>query len=198
MELPDYLPERIREVVEVDRLSRFLLTQYMRSTVCTPPRHKGHLPPFSTVLTQVGQRHQCPHGCIACVFALVRQMQHGSASALRRSPPPAPSGACAFGRLVQQTEKRRCVSAWSLVHQAEKRRCCFLPRPSASSLTAWNLEQQTGKRRCCPPPTGFHLVIAPPTVPADARARGGSRRHREEEDDDEIDVPMMLRYAVFP
>ena len=27
MELPDYLPERIREVVEVDRLSRFLLTQ---------------------------------------------------------------------------------------------------------------------------------------------------------------------------
>ena len=135
MELPDYLPERIREVVEVDRLSRFLLTQYMRSTVCTPPRHKGHLPPFSTVLTQVGQRHQCPHGCIACVFALVRQMQHGSASALRSSPPPAPSAACAFGRLVQQTEKRRCVSAWSLVHQAEKRRCCFLPRPSASSLT---------------------------------------------------------------
>ena len=101
-------------------------------------------------------------------------------------------------RLVQQTEKRHCVFAWSLVHQAEKRRCCFLPRPSASSLTAWNLEQQAGKRRCCPPPTGFHLVIAPPTVPADARARGGSRRHREEEDDDEIDVPMMLRYAVFP
>ena len=38
-------------------------------------------------------------------------------------------------RLVQQTEKRHCVFAWSLVHQAEKRRCCFLPRPSASSLT---------------------------------------------------------------
>ena len=49
-----------------------------------------------------------------------------------------------------------------------------------------------------PPPTGFRLLIAPPTVPADARAGGGSRRHREEEDDDEIDVPMMLRYAVLP
>ena len=115
MELPDYLPERIREDVEVASLQ-----WYMRCTSTTFFLHKGHfhhVPP-----AQVGQRHKCPHGCIACVFALVRQMQHGSASALRRSPPPAPSASCAFGRLVQQTEKRRCVSAWSLVHLAEKRR----------------------------------------------------------------------------
>ena len=94
----------------------------MGCTLSTSPLQMGHLPRFSTVLTQVGQRHQCPHGCIACVFGLVRQMQHRSASELRRSPPPAPSASCAFGRLVQQTEKRRCVSAWSLVHLAEKRR----------------------------------------------------------------------------
>ena len=136
MELPDYLPERIREVVEVDRLQ-----WYMRSTASTFPRHKGHLPSFSTLLTQVGQRHQCPHGCIACVFGLVRQMQHRSASELRRSPPPAPSASCAFGRLVQQTEKRRCVSAWSLVHLAEKRRnrqksalCIVTHGPAAGAL----------------------------------------------------------------
>ena len=47
MELPDYLPERIREVVEVDRLSRFLLTQNMHSTLSTSPRHMRHLPPRS-------------------------------------------------------------------------------------------------------------------------------------------------------
>ena len=117
MELPDYLPERIREVVEVASLQ-----WYMRCTSTTFPLHKGHLPWFFTVLTQVAQRHKCAHGCIACVLGLVKQMQHRSASVLRRSPPPAPLASCAFGRLVQQTEKRRCVSAWSLVHLAEKRR----------------------------------------------------------------------------
>ena len=153
----------------------------MRCTASTFPRHKGHLPPFSTVLTQVGQRHQCPHGCIACVFGLVRQMQHRSASELRRSPPPAPSASCAFGRLVQQTEKRRCVSAWSLVHQAEKRRCCFLPRPSASSLTAWNLEQQAGKRRCCPLRRGSICSLPLPQSPQMlelAEAHGGTAKKK--------------------